>query len=86
MRIDTPEDEEAQAAAEEAQEQADTTCDEVNEAVEDDEVVFQPSPELKQLYRQAATRMGSICSSRATRAMAVLIRNISARLRNTFAA
>lgn len=49
-----PEDEDAKAAAEEAREQADATCDEVNEAVEDDQIDFQPSPELKQIYRQAA--------------------------------
>jgi hypothetical protein len=49
-----PEDDAAQAAAEEAREQAEATCDEVNEAVEDDPVAFEPSAELKQLYRQAA--------------------------------
>ena len=49
-----PEDEEAKSAAEEAREQAEATCNEVNEAVEDDQVVIQPSADLKQLYRHAA--------------------------------
>lgn len=49
-----PEDEKAKTAAKEAREQASFTWDEVNQAVEEDQIAFEPTPELKQLYRQAA--------------------------------
>lgn len=49
-----PDDDDAQEEAQKARQQAQETCDEVNGAVEDDPIAFQPSTELKQIYRQAA--------------------------------
>lgn len=49
-----PDDVEAKQTAEKAQQQADETVREVNCAAEDEPVSFQPSADLKQLYRQAA--------------------------------
>lgn len=49
-----PDDVEAKRAAEDAQQQAEETAREVNSAAEEEPVSFQPSADLKQLYRQAA--------------------------------
>ncbi|MBU0592372.1 MAG: hypothetical protein KKH74_01395 [Gammaproteobacteria bacterium] len=49
-----PDDEAASQEAEQARQQAQQTWEEVNSAVEDDPVSFQPSADLKQIYRQAA--------------------------------
>ena len=43
--------------ADHARQQAKETCDEVGGAAEDDPVAFQPSPELKQIYRLAAKQI-----------------------------
>lgn len=50
----TPDDKAASQEAEHARQQAQQTWEEVNSAVEDDPVSFQPSADLKQIYRQAA--------------------------------
>lgn len=50
----SPEDDAVQKAANEAREQAEASCNEVNDVTEDDFVSFEPTPELKQLYRRAA--------------------------------
>lgn len=49
-----PDDKAANQEAEHARQQAQQTWEEVNSAVEDDPLSFQPSADLKQIYRQAA--------------------------------
>lgn len=49
-----PEDVDAKQAAEQTRQQAEETTHEVNSAEEDEPVVFQPSTDLKQTYREAA--------------------------------
>ena len=49
-----PHDTAAHIEAEQARQQAQETFDEVNSAVEDEPVAFQPPASLKQIYRQAA--------------------------------